>query len=214
MQLLLVRHGEPLAVSGQAGGADPALSPQGHQQAAALGEWAAAADGEKIVEVVASGMRRAQETAAPAAHALGLEPVVDPDLAEFDVGRSSYRPVHERVGSDDPEWRRISEGWFPEFVDAEAFTARVRDAFGRIVARRQDAQRSGAGPSEKESGRESVLVVCHAGVINTYLTGELGIDRPLYFPLDHAGLSRVLVSRSGRVRVRSVNETGHVREVL
>jgi 2,3-bisphosphoglycerate-dependent phosphoglycerate mutase len=202
MQLLLVRHGEPLAVSAQAGGADPALSPQGHDQAAALGTWVTGATGEKIVEVVVSGMRRAQETAAPAARALGLEVVVDPDLAEFDVGRSSYQPVHERLGSDDPDWRRITDGYYPAFVDAEAFTTRVRGAFGRIVAR------------HREAGRESVLVVCHAGVINTFLTGELGIDRPLYFPLDHVGLSRVLVSRTGRVRVRSVNETGHAREVL
>jgi 2,3-bisphosphoglycerate-dependent phosphoglycerate mutase len=202
MQLLLVRHGEPLAVSAQAGGADPALSPQGHDQAAALGTWVTGATGEKIVEVVVSGMRRAQETAAPAARALGLEVVVDPDLAEFDVGRSSYQPVHERLGSDDPDWRRITDGYYPAFVDAEAFTARVRGAFGRIVAR------------HREAGRESVLVVCHAGVINTFLTAELGIDRPLYFPLDHVGLSRVLVSRTGRVRVRSVNETGHAREVL
>jgi probable phosphoglycerate mutase len=202
MQLLLVRHGEPLAVSDQVGGADPALSPQGHEQAAALGGWAAGATDEKIVEVVVSGMRRAQETAAPAAQALGLEPVVDPDLAEFDVGRSSYQPVHERLGSDDPEWRRITEGRFPSFVDAEAFTERVRGAFGRIVER------------HREAGRESVLVVCHAGVINTYLTGELGVDRPLYFPLDHVGLSRVLVSRTGRARVRSVNETGHAAGLL
>ena len=202
MQLLLVRHGEPLAVSGQEGGADPALSPQGHDQAAALGVWVAGAADEKIVEVVVSGMRRAQETAAPAAQALGLAPVVDPELAEFDVGRSSYQPVHERLGSDDPDWRLISEGRFPSFVDAEAFTARVRGAFGRIVER------------HGEAGRESVLVVCHAGVINTYLTGELGVDRPLYFPLDHVGLSRVLVSRSGRVRVRSVNETGHAAGLL
>ncbi|MCD2195518.1 histidine phosphatase family protein [Actinomycetospora endophytica] len=202
MQLLLVRHGEPLAVTDQAGGADPELSPQGHTQAAALGAWAAGLTGEKVVEVVVSGMRRAQETAAPAAAALGLEPVVDPDLAEFDVGRPSYRPVHERLGSEDPDWQRITAGYLPEFVDAEAFTARVRGAFGRIVERHRDA------------GRESVLVVCHAGVINTYLALQLGLDKPLYFPLDHAGLSRVLVSRGGRVRVRSVNETGHVTEVL
>jgi broad specificity phosphatase PhoE len=201
MQLLLVRHGEPLAVSDQAGGADPALSPQGHEQAAALAAWVAAG-GEDIVEVVVSGMRRAQETAAPAARALGRDVVVDPELAEFDVGRSSYQPVHARVGSDDPEWRRISEGWFPEFVDAEAFTARVTGAVGRIVERHRDA------------GRASVLVVCHAGVINTFLAGELGLARPLTFPLDHGGLSRVLVSRTGRVRVRSVNETGHVADVL
>jgi 2,3-bisphosphoglycerate-dependent phosphoglycerate mutase len=202
MQLLLVRHGEPLAVSEQAGGADPALSPQGHEQAAAVAAWAAAAAGEKIVEVVASGMRRARETAAPAAGVLGLDVVVDPELAEFDVGRPDYQPVHARLGSDDPDWRRISEGWFPEFVDAEAFTTRVGSAFARIVERHRDA------------GRDSVLVVCHAGVINTYLAGELGLARPLTFPLDHGGLSRVLVSRTGRVRVRSVNETGHVADVL
>lgn len=201
MQLLLVRHGEPLAVSDQAGGADPALSPQGHAQAAALGAWAAAG-GEEIVEVVVSEMRRAQETAAPAARALGLDVVVDPELAEFDVGRPSYQPVHARLGSDDPDWRRISEGWFPEFVDAEAFTARVKGAFGRIVERHHEA------------GRDSVLVVCHAGVINTFLAGELGLARPLTFPLDHGGLTRVLVSRTGRVRVRSVNETGHVAGIL
>ena len=201
MQLLLVRHGEPLAVSDQAGGADPGLSPQGHEQAAAIGAWVAAG-GEGIVEVVVSGMRRAQETAAPAARALGLDLVVDPELAEFDVGRPSYQPVHARLGSEDPDWRRITEGWFPEFVDAEAFTARVKGAFGRIVDRHRDA------------GRDSVLVVCHAGVINTFLAGELGLARPLIFPLDHGGLSRVLVSRTGRVRVRSVNETGHVAGVL
>ncbi|HEY2192596.1 MAG TPA: histidine phosphatase family protein [Actinomycetospora sp.] len=210
MQLLLVRHGEPLAVSDQAGGADPALSPQGHEQAAALGAWAAGAGGggggggggEKIVEIVVSGMRRAQETAAPAARALGLDAVVDPELAEFDAGRSSYQPVHERLGSDDPDWKRITDGYYPSFVDADGFTSRVRTAFGRIVERHRDA------------GRESVLVVCHAGVINTFLTGHLGLDRPLYFPLDHVGLSRVLVSRSGRIRVRSVNETGHVEGLL
>ncbi|HEY2224372.1 histidine phosphatase family protein [Actinomycetospora sp.] len=202
MQLLLVRHGEPLAVSAQAGGADPELSPQGHTQAEALGAWAADLTGEKVVEVVVSGMRRAQQTAAPAAGALGLDPVVDPDLAEFDVGRPSYQPVHARLGSDDPDWQRITEGYLPDFVDAEAFTARVRGAFGRIVGRHRDA------------GRESVLVVCHAGVINTYLALQLGLDRPLTFPLDHAGLSRVLVSRGGRVRVRSVNETGHVAGAL
>lgn len=202
MQLLLVRHGEPLAVSGQAGGADPDLSAQGHAQADALGAWAAGLTGEKVVEVVVSGMRRAQQTAEPAASALGLAPVVDPDLAEFDVGRPSYAPVHERLGSEDPDWQRITAGWFPSFVDVEAFTARVRGAFERIVERHRDG------------GRSSVLVVCHAGVINTYLSLQLGLDRPLYFPLDHAGLSRVLVSRAGRVRVRSVNETGHVTDVL
>lgn len=202
MQLLLVRHAEPLAVSDEVGGADPDLSSRGHEQAEALAAWATAASGEKIVEVSVSAMRRARQTVAPAAAALRLEPVVDPDLAEFDVGRSSYRPVHERIGSQDPDWLRIVEGHLPDFVDAEAFAARVLGAFERIVER------------HREAGRESVLVVCHAGVINQYLAVHLGLARPLTFPLDYVGLSRVLVSRSGRVRVRSVNETGHVAGLL
>jgi 2,3-bisphosphoglycerate-dependent phosphoglycerate mutase len=204
MQLILARHAEPVAAEATPDGAaaDPELSSRGRVQASALGWWAANNTGEKITEIVVSGMRRAQETAAPAADALGLTPVVDEELAEFDAGRSSYTPVHLRLGSDDPDWQRIQEGFLPEFVDVAAFTARVRGAFDRIVARHADA------------GRESVLVVCHAGTINMFLALELALGRPLTFPLDHAGLSRVLVSRSGRRKVRSVNETGHVAELL
>ncbi|WP_433803450.1 histidine phosphatase family protein [Actinomycetospora sp. CA-084318] len=204
MQLVLVRHAEPVAAVAAPDGsaADPELSPRGRVQASALGWWAANNTGEKVTEIVVSGMRRAQETAEPAANALGLTPVVDEDLAEFDVGRPSYTPVHQRLGSDDPDWERIQEGFLPEFVDVGAFTARVRGAFDRIVARHADA------------GRETVLVVCHAGTINLFLALELGLARPLTFPLDHVSLSRVLVSRSGRRKVRSVNETGHVTDLL
>ena len=105
-----------------------------------------------------------------------------------------------RPGSGDPEWQRLVDGFLPTWVDAEAFTARVRTAVDRIVAR--------------HAGRDSVLVVCHAGVINTVLAVTLGTDRALPFPLQHAGLSRLLVSRDGGRRVRSVNETGHVAELL
>ncbi|MFC5062490.1 histidine phosphatase family protein [Actinomycetospora atypica] len=204
MQLLLVRHGEPLSADAGPDGApaDPGLSSKGRVQASALGWWAANHTDEKVLEVVVSGMRRAQETAAPVTDALELTATVDPDLAEFDSGQASYRPVHERLGSDDPEWTRIQEGFLPEYVDVGAFTTRIRGAFDRIVERHRD------------TGRESVMVVCHAGVINTFLALELGLARPLTFPLDHVGISRVLISRSGRVRVRSVNETGHVGDLL
>src|SRR4051812_35544449 len=98
MQLLLVRHAEPLAADAVGGrGADPTLSPRGHQEAQALGRWVAGAPHrDAIVEVVVSPMRRAAETAAPAADHLGLAPVVVDDLAEFDRDRATYRPVHER----------------------------------------------------------------------------------------------------------------------
>ncbi|PVZ12113.1 histidine phosphatase family protein [Actinomycetospora cinnamomea] len=200
MQLLLVRHAEPLAADATDGvGADPALSPRGSEQAETLGRWVAGTpDRHAIAEVVVSPMRRARETAAPAAAVLGLEPVVVDDLAEFDRGRASYRPVHERDASD-PDWQAIRAGRFPSFVDADAFAGRVRAAVDGIV--------------ERHGRRDTVLVVCHAGVINTYLTGLLGLELPLYFPLEHVSLSRVLVSGDGRRRVRSVNETQHVEDL-
>lgn len=215
MQLILVRHGEPVAASAGPGegGADPELSARGRTQASAVGWWAAnATERDAVTEIVTSPMRRARETAAPAADALGLEPLVDADLAEFDVDRAEYKPVHERLGSGDPEWERVVEGFLPEYVDVAAFLARVGAAVDRAVERAGERIAASADPDA--ASRSSVLVVCHAGVINTVLATELGLARPLTFPLDHGGLTRVLVSRSGRRRVRSVNETGHVADLL
>lgn len=199
-QLLLVRHAEPLAAQAEAGsalGADPGLSEKGTAQAASLARWLAdAPERAEIEEVVVSPMRRARETAAPVASLVGEDAVVVHDLAEYDRGHHEYRPVHEMSGSDDPHWARIRSGLFPEFVDADAFTGRVTAAFAEVLAR--------------HAGRGTVLAVCHAGVINTYLAALLGLDRPLVFPLDHVSLTRVLASRSGERRVRSINETQHV----
>lgn len=209
-QLLLVRHGEPLAarvdtsVSSSASprqGADPGLSDAGRTQAERFATWLADADERsEIVDVVVSPMRRARESVAPAAEVLGREPVVVDDLAEYDRGHHVYRPVRDLTGTEDPDWARVRAGWFPTFVDVEAFTERVVAAVGGIA--------------EDHPGRSTVLVVCHAGVINTYLADVLGLDRPLTFPLDHLGVSRVLISSAGERRVRSVNETQHVAGVL
>jgi broad specificity phosphatase PhoE len=203
-QLLLVRHGEPYAATGEPGsaqGADPGLAEAGRVQAERFAAWLSGApERERVVEVVVSPMRRALESAAPAAAELGLEPVVAEGLAEYDRGHHVYRPVHELAASDDPDWARVRAGWFPTFVDVEAFRGRVLGAFDELAARHE--------------GRDSVLVVCHAGTINVVLAELLGLARPLTFPLDHLGISRVLVSRTGERRVRSVNETQHVAEAV
>lgn len=199
MQLLLVRHGEPLAAEAEPGaahGADPALSTQGERQAHRLADWLAASpEAADVAEVVVSPMRRAQQTAAPLLVALGAGSTVCDGLAEFDRGRASYRPVHERTEGD-PEWERIRVGQYPSFVDGAAFGATVVGAVDAVA--------------DRHPGRATAVLVCHAGVINTYLATLLGLERPLMFPLDHGSVSRVLVSRTGERRVRSVNETQHV----
>ncbi|MEJ2887046.1 histidine phosphatase family protein [Actinomycetospora aeridis] len=202
-QLLLVRHAEPLAATAEPGaaGADPAISPRGEEQADRFAKWLAGApERDEVAEVVTSTMRRARESAAPAVRLLGLpEPAGVEELCEFDRGRPSYRPVHLRDDTDE-DWQAIRSGVFPSFVDGPAFTARVVAALDAIAAR--------------QDPRGTALVVCHAGVINTYVTGILGIDRPLVFPLHHTSVTRVLVSRSGARRVSSVNETQHLAGML
>ncbi len=64
MDLLLIRHALPVRIEGGDGPADPELSDDGWRQAGALAAWLA---DDGIDAMVASPLRRAQETAAPLA---------------------------------------------------------------------------------------------------------------------------------------------------
>lgn len=197
MQLVLVRHALPERVDGSDGGvADPALTELGERQAARLVD----AVGSEVAALYTSPMARARATAAPLAAALGVEPVVVDDLREYDADSAQYVPVHEMPVVDPAGWQRIVDGLLPAGVDVPAFTARVGAALERIVA---------AHP-----GRETAVVVAHAGVVNCWLAHLLGIGRPLAFPLDYTGISRVLALRDGRRLVRCVNEIAHVADLL
>lgn len=201
MQLVLVRHALPESVmgpergEGAVGGADPELTPLGEQQAARLVAALPSADA-----LYTSPLARARATAAPLATALDLTPVVLDDLREYDADMPHYVPVHELERHSPQEWRRMRDGLLPAHVDVPAFAARVDAAIESVVA---------AHP-----GRATAVVVAHAGVIDVWLAHLLGIARPLAFPLDYTGITRVLASRDGRRVVRSVNETAHVADLL
>lgn len=197
MQLILVRHALPERVHGTNGGvADPALTELGERQASRL----VAAVGTDVAALYSSPMARARATAAPLATALGLPARIVEDLREYDADSAQYVPVHEMPLADPAGWQRIVDGLLPEYVDVDGFIARVGAALEGIVA---------AHP-----GRESAVVVAHAGVVNCWLAHLLGIDRPLAFPLDYTGVSRVLALRDGRRLVRTVNEITHVADLL
>ncbi len=196
MQLVLVRHALPQRVEPGNGVADPDLTEQGERQAMRLVD----ALGADVQGLYSSPLRRARATAAPLAAALGREPEIVDDLREYDADADHYVPVHEMARVDPQGWERILAGLLPEGVDVRAFTARVDAALERIVA---------AHP-----GRATVVVVAHAGVVNTWLAHLLGIDRPLAFPLDYAGVTRVVAGRDGRRAVRTVNEIAHVADLL
>jgi broad specificity phosphatase PhoE len=74
MRILVVQHAEKERTPG-----DPGLTPTGHEQARRV---AARLAGTGPVALWTSPLRRAQETAAPIAAALGLDVVVEPRLRE------------------------------------------------------------------------------------------------------------------------------------
>jgi probable phosphoglycerate mutase len=196
VQLVLVRHALPELVQGIAGKADPPLTGHGRAQAARL----VAAIGSDVAGLYTSPMARARATAAPVAAALGVTPTVVDDLREYDAEVAHYVPMHEMAQLDPATWDRIRAGLLPDYVDVPAFTARVTNALERVVAAHE--------------GRATAVVVAHAGVINTWLAQLLGIARPLAFPLDYAGITRVIAGRDGRRYVRTVNEIAHVADLL
>lgn len=197
MQLVLVRHGLPERIDGAGTGpADPPLTELGERQAARL----VGVLGPDVAGLYTSPLARARGTAAPLAVARGIEPRIVDDLREYDADETHYIPVHDMPRLDPAGWARIVAGLLPEHVDVPAFTAGVDAALERIVA---------AHP-----GRETAIVVAHAGVINAWLAHLLEIPRPLAFPLDYAGITRVIAGRYGRRSVWTVNEIGHVADLL
>lgn len=195
MDLLLIRHAEPVRVERTDGGqADPSLHERGREQARRLGEWLA---DEHLDRLCCSPLRRARETAVPLGHAVGLAPTVDEGVAEYDRDSSWYVPIEELRAAGDERWQAMVKGeYFGEGVDPGDFTARVIASIQGIV---------GASPGQR------VAVVCHGGVINVYLAWVLGLGARVFFEPRYTSVSRVVASRSGARTLVSINETGHLR---
>jgi 2,3-bisphosphoglycerate-dependent phosphoglycerate mutase len=191
MDLLLIRHALPVRIEDGDGPADPELSDEGWGQAGALAAWLA---DEEIDVMVASPLRRAQETAEPLASLLELEVATVDGLAEFDRNAPWYIPIEELKAADDPRWHAMIAGEWD--LDPDEFQRSVVEAVDGIIA--------------EHPGR-TVAAVCHGGTINAYLSAVLGLDRLMFFVPDYTSVSRVRASRSGPRSLVSLNETAHLR---
>ena len=199
MELVLVRHALPVRIDATPDGspADAELAARGHEQAQRL---VAALSSEQVEALYTSPSRRARETAAPLEQALGVRAEVDDGLAEFDSGDSSYVPVEELKAAGDPRWTALVHGdLYSHDVDPVAFRARVVASVERIAARHP-------------GGR--VVLFSHAGAINAATGAVLGQERTIWFAPDYCSLSRIAAARDGRRGIVSLNETGHVRDLL
>lgn len=195
MELLLVRHALPVRHEVAEGVADPELSEIGTAQAKRLGEYLA---GEEVAAVYSSPQLRARHTAQPIADAHVLDIRLAEGVAEYDRMASWYVPIEELKAANDERWHALARGeWGSADETEDEFHARVLDAVERIIA---------VHPAER------VVVVCHGGVINSYLAHVLGTARRrgFFYPA-YTSISRVAAASDGRRSIVSINETAHLR---
>jgi len=199
--ILLIRHGQsepyrpdtpfPLVD----GHADPALTPNGHEQAQRLADRLAAAG---IDTFYVSTLRRTAQTAAPLAARLGLAPQVEPELREVHLGDWEGGEYRQRVAERDPVVRQVfeRERWevIPGAETSASLAARVRAAIERLTA--------------AHSGHR-LAVFTHGGVIGQALALASG-SRPFAFlSADNGSISRLVVTGPHWI-VRGFNDTAHL----
>jgi broad specificity phosphatase PhoE len=187
-ELLLTRHGETVwhHDNRYAGGSsDIDLTDHGRSQARALAAWSRT---QGIDAVYSSPVRRARETAAPVAEALGLPVTTVEGLREVDFGVAEGRTIGELLELDAQVVHRFRTdpvvhpfpGSEPPHHAADRAAQAVRDI---------SAQQAG--------GR--VLVVAHNTLLRLALCQLLGIPVSRYrqvFPrLENTAITRVLVSQ-------------------
>jgi 2,3-bisphosphoglycerate-dependent phosphoglycerate mutase len=201
--VVLVRHGaSEAAVVGSKfplvdGHSNPALSGPGRSQGAMVAERLA---GEDIGGLFVSTLRRTQETAAPLAEAIDLEPQVLRELREVYLGDFEGGEYRVRSGRGDPVIKRVfeEERWdaIPNGESWEDFGARVTAGVERIVER--------VGPNT------TAVAVVHGAVIGQ-LCRQATDSRPFAFVhSDNGSISRLVVFDDGRWLLRSFNDISHL----
>jgi 2,3-bisphosphoglycerate-dependent phosphoglycerate mutase len=204
-ELLLVRHGESAPAREDEpfplvdGHGDPPLDPVGHEQAQRLADRL---QHEDVSAIYVTTLRRTAETAAPTAALLGLEPRVEADLREVNLGEWEGGLYRKHVVEQHPLAMQLftEERWdvIPGAESTELFTKRVGAAVRRIAAAHPD---------------EAVMVVSHGGVIGQILAMATG-SRPFAFVgSDNASISHIVVV-GDRWIVRRYNDTAHLQPAL
>lgn len=184
--LVLARHGETVwhAENRYAGTSDIDLTPNGVLQAERLAGWART---RSIDTVVSSPVRRAVETAEPAALAVGVAPAIVDDLREVGFGIAEGHTLRELDPDVVARFRADPVAHpFPGAEPPPAAAQRCAEALRGIAA-------SHIG--------ESVLVVAHNTLLRLGLCALLGLPIARYrqvFPrLDNAAITEIAVPTGG-----------------
>lgn len=178
---IIVRHGDPA----ESGVEDPGLSELGQRQVrATAAQLAGNGHGGGYAALYTSPLLRAARSAEPIAEALGLEPVVEERVAEFDFGRVYYSEKHAAEMDADTTKSTL------DAMQAPDFRQRVLAGFDAIEAAHPDRE---------------VIVVSHGGVISTLVSAAVFNPELVFLP-EHGSVTRVRSHGGGLRNLVSYNE--------
>lgn len=180
------------------GHSDPPLDPVGARQAQQVAARILAS-GEEIAAIYVTTLQRTHQTAAPLARALQIEPQVERDLREVNLGEWEGGGLFRKhVSEGHPialEMARTGR-WdvIPGAEPAEVLEARVRSAISRIAERHPE---------------QTVVVVAHGGVIGQVMAIATEGRAFAFSGADNASISHLVIAGE-RWIVRRYNDTGHL----
>jgi len=207
-RFLLLRHGvTPLTGEKRFSGlGDPDLISEGLAQArAAARRLAGSAEGDpvfgRIDAIVASPLRRTQQTAQAVAEVAGLAVLTDEGFREMDFGDLEGLSFAE------------ARARFPRELTAFLSSVRVPAPGGESVERAGARAAEARDRTAARFARQTVLIVTHVTPIKTLTCQALGapLDSVHRMELSAASLTVVDLYGDGISNVRCVNDTAHLR---
>jgi broad specificity phosphatase PhoE len=200
MEIVLVRHGQAVALTSDGPPVDPPLSELGQAQAALVGRRLVT---EPFDWIVTSPKQRALETVRVVLDAQSAVHTVDTELDEKDRWSRCYIPPERIEAEGGAYWDAIvtcdwsAIGW----DTPEIFEERVRRSWTNIEN----------GPLANR-----VLVATHGGVIRLIVANILGMpaafgaEQRRLFSVDYASITRILVGSDRTPILATLNDTSHL----
>jgi probable phosphoglycerate mutase len=201
-RILLIRHGESAPVHADSsfgrvdGHGDYPLHKDGEAQAERVSERLVAT--ETIAAIYVTNLQRTQQTAAPLARRLGLEPIIVPELREVFLGEWEGGELRRRAQDGDPIYieciKRQRWDVIPGAEAHEAFDGRLQIGIMRIARDHPD---------------HTVAVIVHGGVIGQLLARATGLEGFTFARADNASISELVIDGSRQI-LRRFNDTAHL----
>ncbi len=179
MEIVLIRHGQPLWEPGGRAVDDPELTPFGRAQAERAAEALA---GERFDALYASPLRRAVETMEPIAARLGQEPRIESWLAELRLPRMQGQTAEEVQAFFAASRARELERWWDGMPGGESFRhfyERVSSGVESLLLGDHELgihEDGGHRLWKLPEGTGKLLIVAHEGTNAVILSHLLGVD--------------------------------------